>query len=190
MPVESRCRLVFGIHHQGKGGNPGTGGTVERISQQRTAQTLALESLIDSQAAHTNGGHGRIARQLLAGAGRKIGQQQACRCQGVVASCARPIGQGHEAGGHATANVLGDLFAQVAVQLLRIAVERLFAVAIRATEQKWFWKNLCCADSRRCAGGGVCHLECRACEDPAAAIQSRFLQRSRIQRQHAGCGQM
>jgi hypothetical protein len=33
------------------------------------------------------------------------------------------------------------LFAQVAVQLLRIAVERLFAVAIRATEQKWFWKT-------------------------------------------------
>jgi hypothetical protein len=37
MPVESRCRLVLGVHHQGEGGNLRTGGTVKRIGQQRTA---------------------------------------------------------------------------------------------------------------------------------------------------------
>ena len=36
MPVESRCRLVLGVHHQGEGGNLRTGGTVERIGQQST----------------------------------------------------------------------------------------------------------------------------------------------------------
>ena len=79
MSVESRYPLVLGVHHQGEGGNLRTGCTFERVSQKRTAETLAREFLIDSQAAHTNGGHGRMARQLLADAGRKIGQQQACR---------------------------------------------------------------------------------------------------------------
>src|SRR6218665_2185441 len=78
MPVKSGCRFVVGVHHQGESGNLRTGGPVERISQKRTAKTLPLECLIDSQAAHPNGGHARIARQLLAGASRKIGQQQAC----------------------------------------------------------------------------------------------------------------
>ncbi len=44
---------------------------------------MPLECLIDGQAAHANGGHGRITGQLLAAAARKIGQQQACRCQGL-----------------------------------------------------------------------------------------------------------
>jgi hypothetical protein len=37
MPVESCCRFVLGVHHHGEGGNLRTGGTVERIGQQRSA---------------------------------------------------------------------------------------------------------------------------------------------------------
>ena len=33
MLVESRCRLVLGIHNQGEGGNLRTGSTVERVGQ-------------------------------------------------------------------------------------------------------------------------------------------------------------
>lgn len=116
MSVEGRCRLVLGIHDQGIGGNLGTDSTVERIGQQCAAQPLPFESLIDGQAAHANRWDGRIARQLLADAVRKIGQQQACRRQRVVARDALPFRQRHEAGSHTAANILGDLFPQIALK--------------------------------------------------------------------------
>ena len=48
MLVESRCRLVLGIHHQGEGGNLRMGSTIERIGQQRITKTFTFECLIDS----------------------------------------------------------------------------------------------------------------------------------------------
>jgi hypothetical protein len=47
MLVEPRCYLVLGVDYQGEGGNLRTGGTMERISQQRTATTLPHKFLID-----------------------------------------------------------------------------------------------------------------------------------------------
>jgi len=115
VPVEGRSGLIFGLHHQRESGNLRTGGTGERIGQQRATKTLALECLIDSQAAHANSGHSRIARQLFADAGWKISQQQTCRCQSVIARDAVPIRQGHKTGGYVAANVLSDLLSQVAI---------------------------------------------------------------------------
>ena len=109
MPVESRCRLVLGVHHHGKGGNLRAGGTAERIGQQSATKTLAFECLIDSKTPHAYSGHGRMARQLLVNAGRKIGQQQTCRCHRVVTIDSLPVCQSHETGSHAVANVQGDL---------------------------------------------------------------------------------
>jgi len=77
MPVEICCRIVFGIHHQGVGGDLGAGGPAESICEQCAAQSLPLETLIDSQAAHANRWHGGIAWQLLPCAGWKVCQQQA-----------------------------------------------------------------------------------------------------------------
>jgi hypothetical protein len=71
---------------------------------------LPLEYLIDGQAAHAYRWHGRVAWQLLAVAGRKISEQQACRRQGVVAGDALSLSQGDKTGGNASANILSDVF--------------------------------------------------------------------------------
>lgn len=91
-------------------------GQRQEQGQQRSAKTMPLEFMIDSQAAYAHGGHGWTARQLLAVAGRKIGQKQAGRRQGAESRCALPARQGHKAGGDATANVLTGLLAQVAIE--------------------------------------------------------------------------
>lgn len=90
MPKEGGRVAVLGIDHQGMRGNLGTGGSLERIGQQRTTQTLPAACLINRQAPHADGWHSRVARELLADASREIGQR-------------------HEASRHATPNVLGDL---------------------------------------------------------------------------------
>lgn len=46
LAIEGCCRFIFRIDHQGVGRDFRAGGTVERIGQQRAAQTLPFESLI------------------------------------------------------------------------------------------------------------------------------------------------
>lgn len=123
MLVERRGCIVLGIHQQRIGSDLCASGSIECVGQQRTAKSLALIGLIYRQSTHAHGGHGGIARQLLASAGWQISQQQAGRGQGVVASYPCRISQCHKAGCHAAANVLGDLLLEAAVQWFGITVE-------------------------------------------------------------------
>jgi hypothetical protein len=149
MPVEICCQIVFGMHDQGVGGYLGACGSAESISEQCTAQPLPLETPINSQPAHANRWHDRVARQLLPGAGRKIGKQQAGRYQGVVASNARFVCRGHKTGGHSPANVLGDLLTQVPIQRLRATAER--GPIMSTIEQRELERCAACAGA--CCGG-------------------------------------
>ena len=169
--VKSCCILILCIHHQCIRSDLRASGTVECIGQQRTAQTLPLECLIDGQAAHANGGHGGIARQLPADACRKVGQQQACRCQGVVARDALAVCQCHKTGSYPATNVLGGVLTQVAVERVRVAVVG-GAVMLGLQLRKQDWRTAPSDPERkswlrrakaRCKAGDGCGGDNNAC---------------------------
>jgi len=85
-------------------------------------------TLIHRQTAHAHGRHAGISRQLLCGSGRKVGQQQAGGCQGVVSRDAllsgTDRGERDKACRHSATNVLGDLVPKVAVRRLRPTIEQ------------------------------------------------------------------
>ena len=90
---------------------------MKRISQQGCAQALAFEFLINRQASHAHGGYCWVSRQLLSDIAGKVSQQDACRCQGVVARNTLLLGERHKTGGHSATNVLRDLLSEVLIQL-------------------------------------------------------------------------
>ena len=123
VPVKRSGGCVLGIDHQGIRGNFRAQGTRQGIGQQGAAQTLALERLVNGQAAHAHGGHRRVAGKLFAQVGGQLGQQQGGGGQGVKPGDAPVLADHHIAGGHAAPDILRDLLGKVAVQQLGAAIE-------------------------------------------------------------------
>ena len=65
MLVEHHGRFILRIDDQSENGRIGTGGAAGGIYDERAAEALSAETLIDSQATDQSGGKQGIARQAL-----------------------------------------------------------------------------------------------------------------------------
>jgi hypothetical protein len=114
--VEPKGGLILGVHGHGEGGDLETGGEPQGVGQQGTAQSLAAKGLIHRQASHPDRWDRGVTGKFPSGLGRKLGQHQAGRGKGLIASDPARGGDGHKAGGDAAADVLGDAVPEVVVE--------------------------------------------------------------------------
>lgn len=97
-------------------------GTIAKLcSTSSAAQALSLVSPIDGESAHPHGRYRRMTRQSVAQGWRKLVKELAGRHEGVIAHYF--VREGHKTSRDSTPDVIANLFAQVAVQWLRSAIE-------------------------------------------------------------------
>lgn len=116
--VELGGHLILGIDDQRKGGNVCPRRPRQRIGQQRTAQPLALEVLIDSQPPHADSRNRRVARQLFASFRWKVGQQNAAGSECVKTSNALALRhiERNKTGYDPAPDVLANLLVEIMIQ--------------------------------------------------------------------------
>ena len=130
MTVKGFRLIVFGIDHQSKNSNFGTGGPHKGVPQQGSAQMTALELLIDGEPAQPSDRNRRITGKALCHFSRNVGQWNIRRGQSVITSEAIGFSfQSDITRRHAAANILGDPFRKIPVKCL-VTTEKLFPVVL------------------------------------------------------------
>jgi hypothetical protein len=89
--------------------------------EQRPAEAISLESLIDGEAADETRGEQFVARQALRHIGGQLRQRNACRRECVIAGDHPVFGERNETIAHATFDILRRELAQIAVEWLDAA---------------------------------------------------------------------
>lgn len=117
MPVERDGRIVFGVNDERIGGRGRAQRSEGGIGKKRRAETAALKAPIDSQTADSDRRDGWTARQFSGQLGREVRCRNAGRSQRVVGGYHAAGGlDGYKAVGDISADVLGDLLMEIAVE--------------------------------------------------------------------------
>ncbi len=124
MLVEALGRFVLRINDDGEDAKLGACGAHNRIAQKGGTKPLSVIAHGYGQTAEESRGYYWVAWEPLGNLRRKLVDRDAGSGQGVVSSYfVRIDAQGYKTRGDTTLGVLGSLFAQVAVEWLRSALE-------------------------------------------------------------------